>query len=164
MNEGRTAVRLAIGADDAGLELKGALLAHVRSMGMDIEDVGVTSADAAAATGTDYPDVAVTLARGIAAGRWTQGILVCGTGIGMAIAANKVPGVRAAQAHDVYSAERARKSNDAQVVTLGARVIGVELAKSVVTAFLTSDFAGGASSRKVDKLKALDRAMAGDRT
>ena len=75
----------------------------------------------------------------------------------MAIAANKVPGVRAAQAHDVYSAERARKSNDAQVVTLGARVIGVELAKMVVGTFLRSEFAGGRSTRKVEKLRALDR-------
>ena len=149
-------VQLAIGADDAGIALKEALLDHVRASGWAIDDIGVHSADAGA-EGIDYPDVAVTLARGIAAGRWTHGILVCGTGIGMAIAANKVPGVRAAQAHDVYSAERARKSNDAHIVTLGARVIGVELAKSVVSAFLASEFAGGASTRKVEKLKALDR-------
>ena len=152
-------LRLAIGADDAGLALKAALVAYVHELGLEIEDIGVRSPDEAAAGGVDYPDVAVALANGIASGRWTRGILVCGTGIGMAIAANKVPGVRAAQAHDTYSAERARKSNDAQVVTLGARVIGVELAKSVVAAFLSSDFAGGASTRKVDKLKALDRTL-----
>ncbi len=81
----------------------------------------------------------------VAHGREQRAILICGTGIGMAITANKVPGVRAAQAHDVYSAERARKSNDAQILALGARVIGPELAKSVVDAFLASDFAGGAS-------------------
>jgi ribose 5-phosphate isomerase B len=154
--------RLAIGADDAGIALKAALVDHVRQLGMAIEDIGVESPEAAAADGTDYPDVAERLARGIAAGAWTRGILVCGTGIGMAIAANKVPGVRAAQAHDVYSAERARRSNDAQVVALGARVIGVELAKSIVTAFLSSEFAGGASARKVDKLKALDATLAAD--
>lgn len=159
MTEVGAGVRLAIGADDAGVSLKAALVAHVRELGLEIEDIGVDSPVAAAAAGVDYPDVAETLARGIANGRWTQGILVCGTGIGMAIAANKVPGVRAAQAHDVYSAERARKSNDAQIVTLGARVIGVELAKSVVTAFLASEFAGGASSRKVEKLNVLDRKM-----
>jgi ribose 5-phosphate isomerase B len=152
-------IRLGIGADDAGLALKGALIAHIRDLGLEVEDIGVDSPAQAAAGEVDYPDVAEALARGIAAGRWTRGILVCGTGIGMAIAANKVPGVRAAQAHDVYSAERARKSNDAQIVTLGARVIGVELAKTVVTAFLASEFAGGASTRKVDKLKALDRAL-----
>jgi len=154
--------RLVIGADDAGIPLKAALVAHVRDLGMEIEDIGVESPEAAAADGTDYPDVAERLARGIATGAWTHGILVCGTGIGMAIAANKVPGVRAAQAHDVYSAERARKSNDAHIVALGARVIGVELAKSIVTAFLTSEFAGGASTRKVDKLKALDATLGAD--
>jgi len=156
--------RLVIGADDAGIGLKSALVAYVHELGFEIDDIGVRASDEAAAAGIDYPDVAVTVAQGIASGRWTQGILVCGTGIGMAIAANKVPGVRAAQAHDTYSAERARKSNDAQVVTLGARVIGVELAKSVVAAFLVSEFAGGESTRKVDKLLALDRGLAGART
>ena len=153
---GNDTVRIAIGADDAGLELKRALVEHVRSLGLAVEDVGIESAEAAASAEVDYPDVAERLARGIARGEWDRGILVCGTGIGMAIAANKVPGIRAAQAHDVYSAERARKSNDAQVVTLGARVVGVELAKTVVSAFLASEFAGGASTRKVDKLRRLD--------
>jgi ribose 5-phosphate isomerase B len=104
----------------------------------------------------DYPDVARTVAEAAAAGQDERAILVCGTGIGMAITANKVPGVRAAQAHDVYSAERARKSNDAQVLALGARVIGPELAKSIVDAWLASDFAGGASARKVEKMKRID--------
>jgi ribose 5-phosphate isomerase B len=86
--------------------------------------------------------------------------LICGTGIGMAIAANKVAGVRAALAHDVYSAERARKSNNAQILTLGARVIGPESAKTVVHAWLESEFAGGASSRKVEKIDELERRLA----
>ena len=149
-------VRIAIGADDVGLDLKRALFEHVQALGFSIEDVGIHSAESAASAEIDYPDVAERLARGVAGGMWDRGILVCGTGIGMAIAANKVPGVRAAQAHDVYSAERARKSNDAQIVTLGARVVGVELAKSVVSAFLWSEFAGGASVRKVQKLRRLD--------
>jgi ribose 5-phosphate isomerase B len=160
MSDTTTSDRVAIGADDAGLLMKQALFAHVRELGFAVDDIGVESAEAASAAETDYPDVAQRLASGIADGHWDRGILVCGTGIGMAIAANKVPGVRAAQAHDVYSAERARKSNDAQVVTLGARVVGIEVAKLVVTAFLTSEFAGGASVRKVDKLKALDHVMA----
>lgn len=158
MSIDRTGERLAIGSDDAGIALKAALVAYLRDLGLDIDDIGVESPETAAASETDYPDVAERLARGIVAGSWTRGILVCGTGIGMAIAANKVPGVRAAQAHDVYSAERARKSNDAHIVTLGARVIGVELAKTIVSAFLASEFAGGASARKVAKLEALDRA------
>jgi ribose 5-phosphate isomerase B len=162
MSNARSRERLAIGADDAGIALKTALVAHVRALGFEVDDIGVDSPETAAADGTDYPDVAERLARGSVGGSWTRGILVCGTGIGMAIAANKVAGVRAAQAHDVYSAERARKSNDAHIVTLGARVIGVELAKSIVTAFLSSEFAGGASTRKVEKLKALDRTFVGE--
>lgn len=161
MSESGAGVRVVIGADEAGIELKRILAGHVRDLGFTVEDIGVETPEAAAAAGTDYPDVAETLARGIAAGSWDRGILVCGTGIGMAIAANKVPGVRAAQAHDVYSAERARKSNDAQVITLGARVIGPELAKMLVSAFLESDFAGGGSTRKVEKLKELDRKLVG---
>jgi ribose 5-phosphate isomerase B len=160
--DGLSGIRLAIGADDAGIELKRALLGHLRALGLEIEDVGVESPEAAEAEEIDYPDVAERLGRGIAAGTWDRGILVCGTGIGMAIAANKIPGVRAAQAHDAYSAERARKSNDAQIVTLGARVVGVELAKTVVMAFLGSEFAGGGSTRKVEKLKRLDVALGGD--
>jgi ribose 5-phosphate isomerase B len=157
MDERESRARVAIGADDAGIEMKRALFAHIRELGFDVDDIGVESPEAAADSGVDYPDVAERLAQGIVAGRWDRGVLVCGTGIGMAIAANKVPGVRAAQAHDTYSAERARKSNDAQVVTLGARVVGVELAKSVVSAFLNAEFAGGGSVRKVEKLKALDQ-------
>ena len=159
MNLPGSRTRVAIGADDAGIDLKRTLAEHVRELGFQVDDIGVDTPEAAATAGVDYPDVAERLARGIAAGDWDRGILVCGTGIGMAIAANKVAGVRAAQAHDVYSAERARKSNDAQVVTLGARVVGPELAKSVVTAFLGSEFAGGGSVRKVEKLKELDRKM-----
>jgi ribose 5-phosphate isomerase B len=151
-------VRIVVGADDAGVELKRAIVESLRGLGFSVDDIGVASPEEAAAAGIDYPDIAERLARGIAAGQWDRGILICGTGIGMAIAANKVPGVRAAQAHDVYSAERARKSNDAQIVTLGARVIGVELAKMVVLAFLQAEFAGGRSTTKVAKLRALDAA------
>jgi ribose 5-phosphate isomerase B len=97
------------------------------------------------------------VALAVAHGECERGILVCGTGIGMAIAANKVPGVRAAQAHDVYSAERARKSNDAQVITLGAQVIGSELAKMIIAAWLPAEFSGGRSAPKVEKLKDLDK-------
>lgn len=157
MNRRVASKRIVIGADDAGIELKRAIVEYLRDSGYPVDDIGVASPEEAAAADLDYPDIAERLARGIAAGRWDRGILICGTGIGMAIAANKVAGVRAAQAHDVYSAERARKSNDAQVVTLGARVIGVELAKMVVGTFLRSEFAGGRSTRKVEKLRALDR-------
>jgi ribose 5-phosphate isomerase B len=100
--------------------------------------------------------VAAALAEDVAEGKHDRGILVCGTGIGMAIVANKVPGIRAAQVQDIYSAERAAKSNDAQIITLGALVTGPELAKKLVDAYLASEFAGGGSARKVEKIKALD--------
>jgi len=155
-NEARDALdappaRLAIGADDAGLPLKKVIAAYLDERGIAYRDVGVHNADP-----VDYPDVARVVAEGVRDRRYDRGILICGTGIGMAIAANKVRGVRAAQAHDVYSAERARKSNDAQVLTMGARVIGPELAKLIVRTWLESEFVGGASARKVAKIDALD--------
>ncbi|MEO6927702.1 MAG: RpiB/LacA/LacB family sugar-phosphate isomerase, partial [Casimicrobiaceae bacterium] len=107
-----------------------------------------------------YPDVAFAVAEAIAAGRHERGVLLCGTGIGMAISANKVRGIRAAQAHDTYSAARARMSNDAQVVTLGARVVGPELAKAVVDTFLASDYQGGRSADKVARIIGYEAAKA----
>ena len=146
-------MREAIGSDDAGFPLKEIIRAYLQDRGVEMRDFGVSSA---APSDIDYPDVARAVAEAVASGQEERAILVCGTGIGMAMTANKIPGVRAAQAHDVYSAERARKSNDAQVLALGARVIGPELAKSVVDAFLAADFAGGASTRKVEKMRRID--------
>jgi len=146
-------MRVAIGSDDAGFPLKEVIRAYLQERGVEMRDFGVSSA---APSDIDYPDVARAVAEAVASGQEERAILVCGTGIGMAMTANKIPGVRAAQAHDVYSAERARKSNDAQVLALGARVIGPELAKSVVDAFLAADFAGGASTRKVEKMRHID--------
>lgn len=146
---------VAIGSDEAGFRLKGILVDLLQQEeGLEVVDFGCHSEDP-----VDYPDVAFELARAVARGEHDRGILICGTGIGMSIAANKVPGVRAAQAHDAYSAERARKSNDAQVLALGARVIGPELAKSIVRTWLRSEFAGGGSTRKVAKLKAADEGL-----
>lgn len=145
---------VAIGSDEAGFRLKGILVDLLeQEEGLEVADFGCHSEDP-----VDYPDVAFEVARAVARGEHDRGILICGTGIGMSIAANKVPGVRAAQAHDAYSAERARKSNDAQILALGARVIGPELAKSIVRTWLRSEFAGGGSTRKVGKIKAADEA------
>ena len=146
-------MRVAIGSDDAGYALKEVIRQYLEERGVEMRDFGVPSASP---SDTDYPDVARAVAEAVASGQEERAILVCGTGIGMAMTANKIPGVRAAQAYDVYSAERARKSNDAQVLALGARVIGSELAKSVVDAFLASDFAGGNSTRKVEKMQRID--------
>jgi ribose 5-phosphate isomerase B len=133
---------IAVGADDAGTPLKERLAAYLRQRGFQVADYG--NGD-----GLDYPDVA-------ARGEHDRALLVCGTGLGMAIAANKVPGVRAATAHDPYSAERARKSNNAQVLTMGARVIAPEAAEKVLDHWLTAEFEPGPSSPKVAKLEALD--------
>ncbi|MBC7190109.1 RpiB/LacA/LacB family sugar-phosphate isomerase, partial [Candidatus Aerophobetes bacterium] len=104
----------------------------------------------------DYPDKAKEVAEAVARGEFDRGILLCGTGIGMAIAANKVRGIRAACCHDIYSAERARKSNNAQIMTMGAFVIGVELAKMLVDAWLRSEFQGGRSLPKVEKIMKIE--------
>ena len=141
-----------IGCDEAAFQLKETIKAHLQSKGVAIVDYGVHSTDP-----VDYPDIAVQVANDVAAGKSDRAILMCGTGIGMAITANKVPGVYAAQAHDTFSAERARKSNNAQVLTMGARVIGPELAKMIVDAWMQSEFAGGGSARKVDKIAAIEK-------
>ncbi|MBV9998098.1 MAG: ribose 5-phosphate isomerase B [Verrucomicrobia bacterium] len=140
---------IAVGADDAALELKAKITEHLRSKGIAVTDYGEKSF-------ASYPDVALEVAQAVAAGKHERGILMCGTGIGMAITANKVPGVRAAVCHDVYSAERSRKSNDCQVMALGARVVGEELAKSLVDAWLASEFQGGRSTPKVERMKQID--------
>jgi len=142
---------VAIGSDEAGYDLKEQLKIHLAARGVEVVDYGCPSP-----APVDYPDVALALAQDIAAHKADRGILICGTGIGMAIAANKVPGVSAAQAHDAYSAQRARKSNNAQIVTLGARVIAPELAKTIVDIWMASEFEGGNSARKIDKIAAYD--------
>jgi len=140
-------MKLAIGSDEAAWELKDVIRAHLQARGYDVEDFGTFNAQPVL-----YPDVAFAVAEAILAGRFERGILLCGTGIGMAISANKVPGIRAAQCHDTYSAERAQKSNDAQIITLGARVVGGELAKAIVDAWLASHFEGGQSNAKVERI------------
>ncbi len=142
---------IAIGADDAGFELKEAIKHFLEARGIAVKDYDSAPDD-------DYPDVAYRVAKDIAEHKGDRGILICGTGIGMAITANKVSGVRAAQAHDTYSAQRARKSNDAQILTFGSRVVGLELAKEIVSAWLESEFEGGNSSRKVSKMEQIDAA------
>ncbi|MBI1280493.1 MAG: ribose 5-phosphate isomerase B [Anaerolineaceae bacterium] len=142
---------IALGCDEAGLPLMDVLRDYLTKQNIAVHDFGVHSTDP-----VDYPDVAEAASKAVADGECERAILVCGTGIGMSITANKVPGVRAALCHDTYSAERARKSNDAQVITMGARVIGPELAKKIIEVWLESDFAGGNSTRKVEKMNAVD--------
>ena len=148
-------MRVAVGADHLGLPLKESVKAHLESLGHEVVDFGVRDTDP-----VDYPDVAVVVAREVAANHFERAILVCGTGIGMAITANKVPGVRAANVADPYSAERARASNNAQVLCLGARVVAPQVADILVDHWLATEFAGGDSARKVGKIDALDAARA----
>ena len=142
---------IAIGCDEAAFELKQILCDMLRAAGHEIDDFGTFDAKPVL-----YPDIAYAVARAIADGRHQRGILLCGTGIGVAISANKVEGVRAAQAHDTYSAERARKSNDAQILALGARVVGPELAKSIVRVWLASEFEGGRSMAKIEAIARIE--------
>ena len=144
-------MKVAVGADHLGLPLKESVKNHLTSLGHEVVDFGVTTTDP-----VDYPDVAAVVAREVAAGHFERAILVCGTGIGMAITANKVPGVRAANVSDPYSAERARASNNAQVLCLGARVVAPHVADILVDHWLATEFAGGDSARKVAKIDALD--------
>ncbi len=138
---------IAVGSDDAGFRLKEAVKKHLEATGHAVRDYGCDSPDP-----VDYPDVALTVAKAVARGDHDRAILVCGTGIGMAIAANKVPGVYATVAHDPYSAAKARTSNNTQVLALGGRVVAPELATTLVDIWLRSEFGGGASERKVGKI------------
>lgn len=128
---------VAVGADNAGVELKNALKRHLERDGrVEVRDFGVADAGDA----TAYPHVGLAVAEAVARGEARRGLLVCGTGIGMAISANKVPGIRATVAHDAYSVERSVLSNDCQVLALGARVIGPELAKKLVDEWVGLEF------------------------
>ncbi|MGH3452252.1 MAG: ribose 5-phosphate isomerase B [Haloechinothrix sp.] len=144
-------MRIAIGSDHNGYVLKEAVKAHLAELGHEVEDFGVANEEP-----VDYPDVAAAVAREVAAGKYPRAVLMCGTGIGMAITANKVPGVRAATVMDPYSAERAMKSNNAQVLCMGGRVISPDVATLLVDHWLASEFAGGDSARKVAKIDDLD--------
>lgn len=145
-------MNIAIGCDEAACELKEIIKKHLLASGHEVVDFGTHNNQPVL-----YPEIGIAVAQAIAAGKHARGILLCGTGIGMAISANKVSGIRAAQTHDTYSAERAVKSNDAHIITLGARVIGSELAKTIVDHFLASHFSGGNSAKKVDAITNYER-------
>ncbi|MEO0385412.1 MAG: RpiB/LacA/LacB family sugar-phosphate isomerase [Pseudomonadota bacterium] len=146
-------MKIAVAGDSAGEMLAQILADHLIAEGFQAELANHTS------NGPDayYADLAARVSAGILAGTWNKAVLVCGTGIGVAMSANKVRGIRAAQCHDTYSAERAALSNNAQIITMGARVIGVELAKSITIAFLTQRFDPlGRSKDNVAAVNALD--------
>lgn len=145
-------MRIAIGCDEAAYSLKEVIMKHLDEIGVPYVDFGAEKGEVVL-----YPDVAISVAEAVARKEYDRGILVCGTGIGMAITANKVPGIRAAVCHDPFSTERSRKSNDAQIMCMGERVIGQELAKYLVDIWLKCDFAGGGSTPKVERIKEYER-------
>jgi ribose 5-phosphate isomerase B len=146
-----TAKRVVIAADHLGLPLKDEVRAHLEGQGVEEVDMGVN-----ASAPVDYPDLGRALAERIAAAEFARGILVCGTGAGMAITANKVPGVRAVCVTDPYTAERAIASNNAQVITLGAQITGPSVAKMLVDIWLENEFQASRSGAKVAKIDAVD--------
>jgi ribose 5-phosphate isomerase B len=145
-------MRIALGADHAGCGLKEAIMRRLDARGIPYENFGTDTTES-----VDYPDYARQVAHAVAAGHADRGILVCGTGIGMAIAANKVPGIRAALVGDLESAHLCREHNDANVLALGARVTAADAALAIVDLFLDTPFAGGRHQRRVDKIAAIER-------
>jgi len=145
-------MRIALGSDHAGVELK----AHVAQA---LEDRQLAFQDFGPSTNVpvDYPDYAASVAKAVASGQFDRGILICGTGVGMAIAANKVPGIRAALVNDASGARLCREHNDANILTLGARTLSVEQALSIVQVFLETQFEGGRHKRRVDKIHAIEQ-------
>lgn len=140
---------IAIGSDHGGFRLKQEMTAHLRHGGIELKDFGVFSTDS-----VDYPDIAFAVAEAVARGEYEQAVLFCGTGIGMAIAANKVAGIRAANCHDPFSAQMAREHNNANILTLGERVTGPGLAAMIIDTWLSTEFAGGRHEQRINKIAA----------
>ncbi|HOC16641.1 MAG TPA: ribose 5-phosphate isomerase B [Vicinamibacterales bacterium] len=149
-------MRIAIGSDHAGYHLKEALKQTLNGAGVEVEDVGTENEES-----VDYPDYAERVAARVASGQSDRGILICGTGIGMAMAANKVDGIRAASVTDEIGARLARQHNDANVLALGGRVTPPEVAARLVRIFLDTPFEGGRHQRRVDKVSRLERRQSG---
>ncbi|MDP2183511.1 MAG: ribose 5-phosphate isomerase B [Actinomycetota bacterium] len=145
-------MRVFLGSDHAGFAMKEALKPYLERRGDEVTDVGADTEDSA-----DYPDFAEQVARAVSEGRADRGVLICGSGIGMAIAANKVSGVRAAMVTDAELAKMMRLHNDANVVTLGGRYISQQLAEEILDAFFDTEFEGGRHQARVDKIAALER-------
>lgn len=145
-------MQIALACDHGGFELKEELKAFLKSVGFEPVDLGSFGEDS-----VDYPDYGMLVARKISNGEMEKGILICGTGIGMSIVANKFPGVRAALANDLYSSRCSREHTDANILTIGARIVGKELAKEIVKLWLDTPFAGGRHQRRLEKIETLEK-------
>lgn len=146
-------MKIGIGSDHGGVNHKATILAHLEALGHQVIDYGTQEGVPA-----DYPDIAETVCRGYLKGEFDRGILVCGTGIGMSISANKIDGIRAAHVTDCYSARMSREHNDAQILCLGERITGPDLALAIVDAYLAAEHQGGRHTRRVEKIMALEKA------
>ncbi|NOY77994.1 MAG: ribose 5-phosphate isomerase B [Calditrichaeota bacterium] len=138
---------IAVGSDHAGFELKEAIREYLESLNLSVKDFGTFTTDS-----VDYPDFAYAVASAVAKGEFDRGILICGTGIGMSIVANKVKGIRAAECTTSYLAEMSRRHNNANVLTLGGRVLSAEEAQTIVRVWLETPFEGGRHQRRIDKI------------
>ena len=143
---------LAIGCDHGGFELKNHIIAYLKEQGVEIKDFGTYDENS-----VDYPDIAKKVCQSITSGECERGILVCGTGIGMSIAANKVKGIRAAMCTDVYSAKMTKQHNNTNVLCLGGRVTGRELAFMICDTWLNEEFMGGRHQNRIDKITAIEQ-------
>ena len=144
-------MKIYIGSDHAGFAVKGFVKELFEKRGYEVEDLGTYSAER-----VDYPDYAAKVARAVAADPDSQGVLICGTGIGMSIAANKIKGIRAAEVHDYYTAQMARAHNDANILCFGERVVGKGVIESIVDAWCKTGFEGGRHAQRVKKIMALE--------
>lgn len=144
-------LKLALGCDHGGFKLKEEVIAMLKEKNYEFRDFGTFSEES-----VDYPAVALEVARAVRDGLYDRGILICGTGIGIGIAANKIQGIRAALCHDTFSAKASREHNNANILTMGERVIGPGLAKDIVSIWLETDFAGGRHARRVDMIKDIE--------
>jgi len=142
---------IAIGCDHGGYELKLAVIEHLKSKGYEVKDFGCYSSDS-----VDYPDYAYPVAKAVANGEAEKGILICGTGIGMSIAANKVKGIRCALCSDTFSAHATREHNDSNILALGARVVGLNLALDIVDTWIGAEFTGGRHSNRIEKITKIE--------
>ncbi len=145
-------MKIMIGCDHGGFELKQVLIKYLQDKGYEVEDAGSYTPER-----VDYPDYAEKVGKAVAAGKAEQGILICGTGLGMSIAANKIHGIRAAVCGDCYSAEKTRQHNNANILCLGARVLGTGLAEQIVDAYLGASFLGSYHTQRVEKIMALEK-------
>ncbi len=151
-------MKIAIGCDHAGFELKEVIKKHLEELGHEYKDFGTFDESS-----VDYPDYAFYVGKAVQSGQYDRGILICGTGIGMCIAANKIQGIRCALCHDVFSAKATRQHNNSNILAMGARVIGNTLALKVLDAWLETEFEGGRHERRVEKISNIEDTMAVER-